>query len=132
MRLPRSLVAMYCADCDVFAIDTQLKDFGPAHEKHRIAIPCVSYIERPGEVGKQVRLQAFRRLAQVINDQLEIDKPLDFLIPMNERPIKVVKPKEQPERSRAEYTLLYELIQRNPEKAKEFLRRLGQSLKLAA
>lgn len=46
--------------------------------------------------------------------------------------IKIVKkPERKPEPSRSELTLLYELIQRNPDRAKEFLRRLGQSLKLA-
>lgn len=43
--------------------------------------------------------------------------------------IRVVK---QEHRSRSEYTLLYELIQRNPERAVEFLRRLGYAVKQAA
>jgi hypothetical protein len=46
-----------------------------------------------------------------------------------EKPIRVVKNPPQEERSRSEYTLLWELIQRNPERAKEFLRRLDLSCK---
>lgn len=45
---------------------------------------------------------------------------------------KIKKPEPKAERSRSEYTLLYELIARNPEKAREFLRRLSESVKAAA
>lgn len=44
------------------------------------------------------------------------------------KPVRVVK-REQVEPSRSECTLLWELIQRNPERAKEFLRRLDMSCK---
>ena len=47
--------------------------------------------------------------------------------------IKLIKREDpKPERSRSELTLLYELIQRNPERAREFLRRLGESVKAVA
>jgi hypothetical protein len=46
--------------------------------------------------------------------------------------VRVVKRESVEVRTRAEFTLLYELIQRNPERAAEFLRRLGYSLVKAA
>lgn len=48
------------------------------------------------------------------------------------REIKVIKKADKPQPSRSELTLLYELIQRNPERAREFLRRLGESVRAAA
>jgi hypothetical protein len=49
------------------------------------------------------------------------------------RELKVIKAKDvKPPPSRSELTLLWELIQRNPERAREFLRRLGESMKAAA
>lgn len=44
-----------------------------------------------------------------------------------QKPIKVIKREREP--SRSELTLLYELIQRNPERAKEFLRRLSANVR---
>ena len=51
-------------------------------------------------------------------------------VPEVKEPVKVVKREDvrDAERTRTEYTLLYELIRRNPEKAREFLRRLKGSV----
>lgn len=48
--------------------------------------------------------------------------------------IKIVKKQEKPDVfiERHEVSLLALLIEKHPERAKEFLRRLGQSIKLAA
>lgn len=47
---------------------------------------------------------------------------------MERRAVRVVKKADVPPRSRSELTLLYELIQRNPERAKVFLERLRDSV----
>lgn len=49
---------------------------------------------------------------------------------MREHKVIIIKKDEKPkEPSRSELTLLYELIQRNPERAKEFIRRLNNACK---
>jgi hypothetical protein len=45
---------------------------------------------------------------------------------MNTREVKIIKKREEPKdpRTRSEYTLLFELMARNPDKVKEFVQRL--------
>lgn len=48
-----------------------------------------------------------------------------------DRVVKLIK-KGDHKPSRSELTLLWELVQRNPERTREFLRRLGESVKAVA